>query len=53
MSEHSMAWIRRREDIQGGGTHWYEVACSCGWKRKYPSNYRAHFMFEEHAEEKR
>jgi hypothetical protein len=49
MSEHAMAWIKPRPEIDPKTTAWHEVACLCGWSRKYVSRYRATVMFEKHA----
>jgi hypothetical protein len=49
MSEHAMAWIKPRPDVGPKMSAWHEVACLCGWSRKYVSRYRAGVMFEKHA----
>jgi hypothetical protein len=51
MSEHAMAWIKPRPEIDPKTTAWHEVACLCGWSRKFVSQYRAGVMFEKHVED--
>jgi hypothetical protein len=53
MNEHTMAWITLRPDMGPKTTACHEVACSCGWSRKYVSYYRASVMFEKHVEAER
>jgi hypothetical protein len=50
MTEHALAWIRPRPDIGPKTSGWHEVACTCGWWRKYVSRYRAYVMFDKHVE---
>jgi hypothetical protein len=56
VTDHIIKHLRQLDTSEVGNgerqlhASWHQVACSCGWTRKYVSQYRARIMHNRHAQ---